>query len=288
MNNRETFGPEGDVARKKIRRFLLGGAARRGIRRRHPAAVLAYPHPLKLSVRIGWVLHPLHFFGPQKRPQHFGLHAEQRPEEQNIIARRPPRHAFQAKIAPRRPHRHGFRLVAAMVAEQEKQRTDGPGGLRQRRMARRARGFLQPRAAQKIKGKDFRLNPHGLEPVPDQNRFRCGIRAQPMVDNQGQNTAAVPPRPFPRQQSQGGAVGTARNRNGEFGRRPERPKPRHRRRKFSGQLQCARWLAASISPCIPFGGVGNWLFSEARVSHAAAAWWMAVSELARPSNAPGA
>ena len=69
--------------------------------------------------------------------------------------------------------------------------------------------------------------PTGLQGSPDPGRLGLGVRAQAMIDRQGQDIAPARLGPGVQQQRQSHTVGAAGHRHGDPGRRLERAETGH-------------------------------------------------------------
>lgn len=252
---------------------------------RQPLPGLADAHTLEFIRLVGGVLDPIHTLLAQIVPQRPRLHAQQRTQQQHLIARAPGGHPLCPARAAPGAHRHRLRLIRRMVAEQQMQIPRSERGLGQSHVPSGASGFLQPGIARQTgKGKNMRGNASRFQPPGGNHRLCRRIGAQAVVDNQRQHMPTTGGAKFMRQQRQCGAVRPTGDGHGKAWFSPKRPELRQRLGKYVPYWQCALLLTASMRGCIPAGGVGNWLLREAMVSQAASVWPMALKLLARPSS----
>ena len=128
-----------------------------------------------------------------------------------------------------------------LMAKQQVKDAFAPAPVGQKRIARLARGGLNPGSRfGSAPDQGMRGDTAGGQPAPDLPGFTGGVRAQPVVDGECGDAAAPRARPAIGEQTQRHAVGAARDRNCK----PRRPLERAERcdqRGEPGVVERADW-----------------------------------------------
>jgi hypothetical protein len=183
----------------------------------HPPAPLDLPRkaqasPLEARIDVGRIVDPGDTARHERRRQARPRHGEQRAQEADLGPLDEGRHAGQPvrTADARRTHRNRLGLVVGMMGHEKMEKAALPAGVAQQPVSGGTRRFLEA---------GLRL---GAFPAPDEafdatasqqgrrhRGFHGRLGPQAMIDDQRQDPAASPGRPFVRQQGEAERVAAA-------------------------------------------------------------------------------